>query len=353
MNRPIAIFFTVVLLACAAQPVTRAAEPHESTSRPRLAFSPSRDFSAWQAELREELCRVMALPAEADTELHPTTERDAETDEYTMDRISFEAESGETVPGYLLYPKAGTPPYPTMICLQGHAPGMHISIGRAKTAKEESLIRGGRDIALQSVRHGWAALVIEQRAFGERAEEGISCNNRALCDLLKGRPLTGQRVYDVMRAVDFIGTQADLDSERIGCMGNSAGGTVTFYAACVDPRIRLAIVSCSFGTFESTWLYKQHCSCGYLPSLLKVADMPDLAGLIAPRSLLIVAGKQDYLARFDGVLEGYQVAQKCYLAAGHADRVTLSVGELGHQFYPELAWPVIQGLRDEWSSATR
>ncbi len=353
MNRQSTQSFIIVLLACLAQPVARAAEPDEPAARPLLAFSPSREFSAWQAELRSELCRIMAIPAEADTELQPTTERDSETDEYTMDRISFQAEAGEAVPGFLLRPKIGKAPYPTMICLQGHAPGMHISIGRANTAKEESLIRGGRDIALQAVRHGWAALVVEQRAFGERAEEGISCGNRALCDLLKGWPLTGQRVYDVMRAVDFIGTQADLDPKQIGCMGNSAGGTVAFYAACVEPRIQLAVVSCSFGTFESTWLYKQHCACGYLPGALKVADMPDLAGLIAPRSLLIVAGKQDYLARFDGVQTGFQVAQKCYVAAGHADRVSLLVGEGGHQFYPELAWPVIQEIRSDWDSAGR
>ena len=354
MNRQIAICFAATLLACLAQPVASATEPEKSSdSRPRLTFSPSRDFSVWQAELRNELSRIMALPAEADTELHPTTEHDSETDEYTMNRISFQAEPGETVPGYLLLPKAGKAPYPTMICLQGHAPGMHISIGRAKTAKEKSLIRGGRDIALQSVRHGWAALVIEQRAFGERAETGITCNYRALCDILKARPLTGQRVYDVMRAVDFIGTQADLDPNQIGCMGNSTGGTVTFYAACIEPRIRLAVVSCSFGTFESTWLYKQHCSCGYLPGLLKVADMPDLAGLIAPRSLLIVAGKQDYLARFDGVQKGYQIARKCYLASGHAERVSLLVGEGGHQFYPEQAWPAIQKIQSNWSSAAR
>ena len=64
----------------------------------------------------------------------------------------------------------------------------------------------------------------------------------------------------------------------------------------MDERIRLAVVSCSFGTYESTWLYEKHCACGYLPGILKLADMPDLAGLIAPRHLILVAGKghEDY-----------------------------------------------------------
>jgi pimeloyl-ACP methyl ester carboxylesterase len=92
-----------------------------------------------------------------------------------------------------------------------------------------------------------------------------------------------------MRAIDFLATQPDLDMGRIGCMGNSMGGTVSFYAARVDPRIRLVVVSCSFCTFADSWLSRPHCVCGYLPGILQAADTPDLAGLIAPRHLLIVA----------------------------------------------------------------
>jgi len=315
---------------------------------PELAFDPARDFDGWQKELRARLAAIMALPATRDRAVQSSRQRDSETDEHTIDRVEFLAEPGETVPGYLLTPKGVARPLPVMICLQGHSPGMHISIGRGKTPREVASIRGGRDIAIQAVAHGWAALAIEQRAFGERAIEGVACGDVALRELLKGRPLTGQRVFDVMRAVDFVATQSDLDPARVGCMGNSAGGTVSFYAACVDPRIRLAVVSCSFGTFEATWLYKRHCACGYLPGLLQVADMPDLAGLIAPRHLVLVAGKQDAIARFDGVEQGYQTARRAFTAAGCLDHVTLLAAEGGHQFYPDLAWPVIQRVREGW-----
>ena len=347
MQRRTVIWLIGCCLAITVFSTVRAASPDE---QPELAFDTSRDFHAWQEQLRGEFGRILSLPTPPYAELRPLVRRISETDEYAMDRVEFQAELGETVPGYLLLPKTGEPPFPTMICLQGHAPGMHISIGRASTKKEEALIAGGRDIAVQAVHHGWAALAIEQRAFGERAEDGVSCGNRALFDLLKGKPLTGQRVFDVMRAADFIAQHPKLDAARVGCMGNSAGGTISFYAACIEPRIRLAVVSCSFGTFESTWLYKQHCACGYLPGLLKVADMPDLAGLIAPRHLLLVAGKQDYLARFDGVEQGYKKARQCFIAAGHPDRVHFVVGEGGHQFYPELAWPVIQQTLADWET---
>ena len=314
---------------------------------PSLQFTANRDFQQWQTELRRRLAEILVFRPQPAVPLRPVVHREAETERYTMDRIEFTSEPDEVVPGYLLRPKGTRAPCPVMICLQGHSPGMHISIGHAKTKQERAFVAGGRDIALQAVANGWAALAIEQRAFGLRAEKAASCADVALRSLHRGRPLTGQRVLDVIRAVDFIATQPDLDSSRIGCMGNSMGGTVSFYAACVEPRICLAVVSCSFCTFADSWLSQPHCACGYLPGIVTVADMPDLAGLIAPRRLLIVAGKRDALARFEGVEEGFRRAQMVFAAAGCRDRVQLLAADGGHQFYPELAWPAVANAMNQ------
>ncbi|HPM82025.1 MAG TPA: alpha/beta hydrolase family protein [Candidatus Anammoximicrobium sp.] len=330
-------------LAADRTTLVAAAEP-----QPELAFRAGCDFAAWQQALRRRLIEILALPAPPLVPLAATRQRELQTEGYTLDRIQLTSEPDEVVPGYLLVPLRGTPPFPVMICLQGHSPGMHISIGQAANEREKASLAGGRDIALQAVAQGWAALVIEQRAFGRRAVPGVSCQDAALRALLRGRPLTGLRVLDVIRAVDFIATQSDLDPQRIATMGNSMGGTVSFYAACVEPRIRLAVVSCSFCTFADSWLSRPHCACGYLPGLARVADMPDLAGLIAPRHLLIVAGKQDALARFEGVEEGYRRARQAFAAAGFEERVALLAAEGEHRFYPDLAWPEIDRVLKQW-----
>ncbi len=105
------------------------------------------------------------------------------------------------------------------------------------------------------------------------------------------------------------------------------------------------MVSCSFSTYAASWLKYPHCACGYLPGLLEVADMPELAELIAPRHLLIVAGKQDYLADIEGVRAGYQTARRLFEKHGGAANIELVEGEGGHQFYPELAWPIIDRFK--------
>lgn len=299
--------------------------------------------------LHQALTSIMALPE--DTFGTPAYEilSEEETDTYTLTTLSYEVQPGDLAPAYLLRPKDVAPPYPVMICLQGHAPGMYISVGDARTERDAQLIAGGRDIALQAVANGWAALTIEQRGFGEQAEEGVVCNDLALRELMRGRPLLGQRVFDVMRGIDFIETQDDLNADLVGSMGNSAGGTVSYFAACADPRIKLAVVSCSFCTYERSWLKYPHCACGYLPGLLEVADMPELAELIAPRNLLIVAGEEDYIADIEGVRDGFSTAQEFYGQYNARENVSLLVGDGGHQFYPELAWPKINEFKNTYA----
>ena len=233
-----------------------------------------------------------------------------------------------------------------MICLQGHAPGMYISIGEARSDRDRQLIAGGRDIAIQAVSHGWAALTVEQRGFGEQTAEDLSCNHLSLNGLMQGKPMIGQRVLDISYAIDFLHTQDSIRLDNIACMGNSAGGTTSYFAACVDPRIQLAVVSCSFCTYGKSWLKYPHCACGYLPGLLDVADMPDLAELIAPRHLLIIAGKEDYLADIEGVRDGYQKARHLFQKYNAVYHVVLAEGDGGHRFYPKLAWSYIDHYRE-------
>jgi len=328
---------------------SEAASTIVDRTTPAMPFDPAADFGDWQTRLRKRLVDILALPAGPHGPLDARIERQEKNEQYTLDRLEFTSEPGEVVPGYLLLPKNGQPPYPVMICLQGHSPGMHISIGRANTQRDQRSIDGGRDIAVQAVARGWAAFAIEQRGFGERAEKGVACRDASLRALHCGRPITGGRVLDVMRAIDLIESRTDLDERRVGCMGNSAGGTVTFYAACVEPRIRLAVVSCAFCPFAHSWLaLPARCACGYLPGIYAVADMPDLAGLIAPRHLLVVAATRDSLAPVESVQRGFQTVQAAFQAAGVPDHARLVVGDGGHQFYPEIAWPVIQAVLESW-----
>ena len=159
---------------------------------------------------------------------------------------------------------------------------------------------------------------------------------------MEGKTMVGQRVSDVSIALDYLENHEEIRPDKVACIGNSAGGTISYFASTIDTRIGLAVVSCSFSTYAKSWLKYPHCACGYVPGLLEFADMPDLAALISPRALLLVAGKEDYLADIEGVRDGFMTAKRLYEEVDAIDQLALVEGEGGHQFYPDLAWPYIQ-----------
>ena len=149
-----------------------------------------------------------------------------------------------------------------------------------------------------------------------------------------------------MRLIDVIETEltAYADPKNIICLGNSGGGTATFYAACMEPRIRIAVPSCAVCTYEDSIMAMHHCACNYIPSIRKYFEMGDLGCLIAPRGLVVVSGKEDKIFPIHGAKASFDVIRSAYEKAGKADLCHMVVGNGGHQFYPVEAWPVIQQL---------
>ena len=225
---------------------------------------------------------------------------------------------------------------------------MHISIGQARNKEEKGLIAGDRDLAIQAIKNNYAALVIEQRCFGERQETKQKekaphgCQDAAMHSLLLGKTLIGERVWDVIRGIDYLKTRREIDSRRIACAGNSGGGTVTFFAACVDERIKVAVPSCYYCSYRDSLMQIYHCADNYLPGILKVADMGDLAGLIAPRTLIILAGETDPIFPIAGVKRAFRQTKKIYQAFKADRQLHLLIGKEGHRFYAKLAWPKIR-----------
>jgi hypothetical protein len=52
------------------------------------------------------------------------------------------------------------------------------------------------------------------------------------------------RIWDGIRAIDYVCTRSEVDPDRIGYMGQSGGGTMTALMQTVEPRIKAAAPSC-------------------------------------------------------------------------------------------------------------
>ena len=260
---------------------------------------------------------------------------------YTREKIVFQTRANLSATGYLLVPKDRPSKAAALVCLPGHGRGVAEVVGISEAGVERSSsAEGAKPMAIQAVEHGYVTFALEQLGFGERRDEAsrsrgpaaYSCQPAAGAALLMGQTMVGWRVWDVMRTIDYLSTRPEVDASRIGTLGVSGGGTTSLFAAAMDERIKIGVVSAYFNTFRDSILSISHCMCNYVPRMVDCMEMYDLAGLVAPRLLFVEAGSDDRIFPIDGHRRAVEKAQAIYDAFGVPERFGHEVWNGGHGF---------------------
>ena len=307
-------------------------------------------FTQWQAELRAKVASLLGCFSWPREDLAPQVLATAQKDGYVQQKVEITSEAGVRLPLYVLKPDTGQSSYPTVIALHGHGSGVQEVIGEPQDEQVAAHMRRcNHDYGRQLARQGFLVFAPEQRAFGERREmEDVaqspgqsSCRQASMNALMLGRTMIGMRVWDVMRVIDYAeeyANQAGLArSGSLACVGLSGGGTVTTFAAAMDPRITAAVISGYFCTWQWSIMAMRHCEDNYIPGILRHAEMADVGALIAPRPLLIEAGTEDPIFPLPGVHDAYDKLAEVYAMLEAPERLALDVFEGEHQWHGTLA----------------
>ena len=273
--------------------------------------------------------------------------------EFTRQKGDIETEPHVRIPFWLFRPK-GDGPFPLALTPHGHDGIGHDTSARVyQDAKhKERTLAGDRDVAVQAVKRGFVAIAPAVRGLSVdgvpdvyKRHDRRNCRSQLMHCLLAGRTAIGERVWDMQKLIDWAVALPKVDKSQILMMGNSGGGFVTMYSAALDPRITIAVPSCSFDRLVADDGRIYQCDCNTVPGILEHGGMADVVGLIAPRHLLIVNGHGDSLHNDDDIRKESAEVKKVFIAAGVPDRFDHRWGNDGHRFYKDLMWPFVMNAR--------
>jgi len=318
----------------------------------KFAFNNFASYQEYQSAAKAELRRLLGLDnilAEPRIPLNPKLVWRRQWPQGTVERISLDMEDGESTFIYLGIPN--TRQYRTaFVCLHGHDTGIHRTLGVDWRDETSPATFGNNDhmegFLLDVMARGMVGIALEQRYFGERSTSpdhepscgcyaGHSAGDQAL---LVGRTAIGERVFELSRLLEYLRTRPEIDTDEIGLTGLSGGGTATLFGGAMLPEFKYVMPCGCFSTFRASIGSMFHCACNYIPHLLELGESADVAGLIAPRRLIIVNGDADPIFPVAPGQRQFERLQRIYTAAGAENNCAMLVGHGEHRYFPDLAW---------------
>ncbi len=299
-------------------------------------------IAAWQQRRREFFIEQLGGFPER-TPLNAKVTGTLDGGDYRVEKVIFESRPNHHVTGLLYLPKT-PPPYPGVLVPCGHSAN-----GKgAATYQHASILLA---------RNGLAAFCYDPIGQGERAQVLKPDGKAALGSttehtlvgigsILVGRNTATYRIWDGMRAIDYLQSRKEIDPKRIGCTGNSGGGTLTSYLMALDDRIVAAAPSCYLTSFRKL-LERQGAQDGEQNIFGQIAfgmEHGDYVIMRAPKPTLMCVATRDM---FDiaGSWDSFREAKRIYGRLGFANHVDIVEADEPHGFSTHLRVGAVRWMR--------
>jgi murein DD-endopeptidase MepM/ murein hydrolase activator NlpD/cephalosporin-C deacetylase-like acetyl esterase len=252
-------------------------------------------------------------------------------DGYSVERVIYESRPGHHVTAALYLPD-GKPPFPGVLVPCGHSTN-----GKAAETYQR--------ISILLAKNGMVALCYDPISQGERMQ-ALDLQGRPLINgstsehtmagigaLLVGRSAATYAIHDGIRSLDYLASRPEVDPARLGCTGNSGGGTLTAYLMALDDRIAAAAPSCyitSLGRLFAT-IGPQDAEQNITDQVAFGMDHADYVILRAPKPTLLSVGTQDFFD-IQGSWDTFREVKLVYGRLGYGERVDLFESDEPHGF---------------------
>ena len=212
------------------------------------------DARVWQAHAGRVLTGNLGFLDRPAPPVEAELEQSVDRGSYVRERVVLRTWPDATMPVYVLVPKGLTGPAPCVLALHGHGYGVRDIVGLWEDGSERWEPDGyHKDFGCALAERGFVVVAPEISCFGERRADysplageltgspPTTCHHASTYAIMLGGSVMGLRVWDGMRAVDYLATRPEADSARLGAMGISGGGAHTYFSTACDDRIRACV----------------------------------------------------------------------------------------------------------------
>ncbi len=280
------------------------------------------DAKAWQHAVRTQLAALMKiddlLRNRSAIPLNPAVLSSKDKGKYVVQEVEINATAERRIRILVTLPVASGKHVPGVVCIGGHGSDLFSPYDDGTVSKDPQKAKAdaiyrGFGTALAEKGYATVSTTVSQHEVHE-----------------ENRSLMGERLWDLIRCVDYLESLAGVEPSRIGCAGLSLGGEMAMWLGAMDERIA-ATVSAGFLT-TMDHMEQNHCMCWKFEGLREVVDFADIYGLIAPRPLQCQNGLQEPVSQFNVPLarRAMEEVRRPYLDLGRPENAILDVHAEGH-----------------------
>jgi len=261
--------------------------------------------------------------------LNPIITGIIEQDGYRIEKIVYQSFENHHVTANLYVPNAKGI-FPAVLLFCGHE-----DVSKATESYQKT--------AILLAKNGFVVFVIDPISQSERVqltdETGKSLTRGSttehtllnLSSNLLGTSVAAYELFDNQRGLDYLVTRKEVDTAKIGVVGNSGGGMQTIYFAAIDDRLK-AMVPCSYLASRENTLATTGAAdgCAQIPNEgAALLEMSDFLIAAAPKPTLVLAGRYDFID-YNGTLQSFEDLKKVYNGIGQPEKVSLYTYNDGH-----------------------
>ncbi|MDD2600817.1 MAG: acetylxylan esterase [Kiritimatiellae bacterium] len=284
-------------------------------------------LETWEEQLPEKRRKWLEMlgldPLPLRTDLNVTITGTLDRGSYVVEKLHFQPIPGCRIAANLYRPKEVKSKLPAVVYLCGHAK------------------RGKFHYQLHPrwfAEHGYVAMILDTIAIGESSGFHHGTYSKGWWHWIsQGYSPAGVEVWAAMRAADYLQTRPEVNAKLLGITGNSGGGTISWFTGAADPRFKVVVPSCQTGNMVQHVRDRTldgHCDCSYWVNTYGW-DFTDLAGLIAPRALLVAAATEDTLFRPYAFRDLVHRARQLYILNQCEDKIGLVEAVTQHGYSPK------------------